>query len=138
MVDAEFVVPWIIKAENDIMAARFLAKTMHPIPTEIVCFHCQQAVEKYLKAFLAYNDQEPPKTHDLMELIKFCNTFDGGFLILSPKCEYLVPFAARTRYPGSIDPDEEDMKIALAYAEDIIELIKRKIPQSHQPLSEKN
>ena len=59
MVDAEFVMPWIEKAENDILTSRFLAETMHPAPAEIICFHCQQAAEKYLKAFLVYNDQEP-------------------------------------------------------------------------------
>ena len=136
MVDAEFVIPWIEKAENDFTAARFLAETMHPMPTEIVCFHCQQAVEKYLKAFLAYNDQEPPKTHDLIELAKLCNAFNDDFLPLCPKCEYLVPFAVRTRYPGGIDPEEEDMKRALAYTQDIIELIKTKIPLSHQPTTD--
>ena len=132
MVDAEFVIPWIKKAENDIEAALFLAETMFPTPIEIVCFHCQQAVEKYLKAYLVYNDQEPPKTHDLTELVKLCNAYDAYFLLLSPKCEYLVPFAAQTRYPGTIDPKEEDMKKALAYARDIIKLVKQKIPLSHQ------
>ena len=105
MVDAEFVIPWIEKAESDILTACFLSEAMHPTPTEIVCFHCQQAAEKYFKAFLIYNDQEPPKTHDLIELAKLCNAFDEDFLLLSPKCEYLVPFAARTRYPGTVDPD---------------------------------
>ncbi|MBI4848150.1 MAG: HEPN domain-containing protein [Nitrospirae bacterium] len=29
-----------------------------------MCFHCQQCIEKYLKAFLIYNESEPPRTHD--------------------------------------------------------------------------
>ena len=128
MADAEFVVPWIQRAENDISAARYLAENMHPKPIEIVCFHCQQAAEKYLKAFLVWNDQEPPKTHDLIELTKLCSNFNEGVLSLSPKCEYLVPFATRTRYPGTSDLRDEDISKALAYAHDIIELVKTKMP----------
>jgi HEPN domain-containing protein len=80
MVDKEFVLPWITKADNDFLSARHLAKNMYPAPTEIVCFHCQQAAEKYLKSFLAYNDQEPPKIHDLVELAKLCGKIDADFL----------------------------------------------------------
>jgi HEPN domain-containing protein len=127
MVDAEFVESWIKKAENDISSAQYLAKNMYPVPTEIVCYHCQQASEKYLKAFLVYNDQEPPKTHDLIELVKLCNNFDENFLLLIQKCEYLIPFATRIRYPGTTDPGDEDMKRALVYAQDIINFVKSKI-----------
>lgn len=127
MVNAEYVEPWIKKAENDISSAHYLAENMYPVPTEIVCFHCQQAAEKYLKAFLVYNDQEPPKTHDLIELAKFCNNFDKEFLLIISKCEYLVPFAVRVRYPSTIDPGDEDMNRALAYAQDIINFVKLKI-----------
>jgi HEPN domain-containing protein len=127
MVDAEFVMPWVQKAENDFSSAQYLAQNMRPVPTEIVCFHCQQAAEKYLKAFLVHNDQEPPKTHDLIELTKLCNEFGMDFSLLLPKCEYLIPFAARTRYPSTGDPDDNDMKIALAYAKDIIEFVKSKM-----------
>ena len=128
MVDMEFVLPWLQRADNDFSIADYLAETMRPVPTEIVCFHCQQAVEKYLKAFLAFNDQEPDRTHDLTELIKRCCEFDTSFSVLNPKCEFLIPFAVRARYPGGIDPEENDMKIALAYAEDIIKFVKTKIP----------
>jgi HEPN domain-containing protein len=127
MVDMQFVLPWIQRAENDISSARHLAENMKPIPAEIVCFHCQQAVEKYLKAFLVYNNQEPLKTHDLTELIKLCSDYSTDFLSLSPKCEYLIPFAVRTRYPGGSDPEDNDMKIALTYAADVIEFVKTKI-----------
>ena len=122
-----YVLPWIERAESDISVAHYIAENMHPVSTEIVCFHCQQAVEKYLKAFLVYNDQEPPKTHDLAELIRQCRTFDADFFELNQKCKFLMPFAVRTRYPGGIDPEENDMKIALIYADDVIRYVKAKI-----------
>ena len=128
MVDLEFIKPWIQKADNDISAARHLAENMYPAPVEIICFHCQQAAEKYLKAFLAYNDQEPPKTHDLVELAKLCNNYNPDFLLLLPKCEYLLPFTSRTRYPGTSDPEDADMKKALVFSQNIIEFVRSKIP----------
>ena len=127
MVDPEFVLPWIQKADNDILSAHYLAENMHPVPTEVVCFLCQQAAEKYLKAFLVYNDQEPPKTHDLSELAKSCCIFNADFSVLYPKCDFLFPFAVRTRYPGGSDPDDNDMKIALSFADEIIKFAKEKI-----------
>ena len=127
MADMEFVLPWTQRAESDISSALHLAETMRPAPSEIICFHCQQAAEKYLKAFLVYNDTEPPKTHDLIELVKLCCGFDPGFSVLSAKCEYLLPFAVHARYPGASDPGDEDTKIALAYAEDITAFVKQKL-----------
>jgi HEPN domain-containing protein len=38
---------------------------LNPIILDIACFHCQQAVEKYLKSFLLYRGQELIKTHNL-------------------------------------------------------------------------
>ena len=84
MVDFEFVEPWIQRAENDISSANFLTEKMYPVPAEIVCFHCQQAAEKYLKAFLVYNDLEPPKTHDLIELARLCSNYDKDFPVIIP------------------------------------------------------
>ena len=42
---------WVLKAEEDIEVARKLAAEAKP-HRDAVCFHCQQAAEKYLKALL--------------------------------------------------------------------------------------
>jgi HEPN domain-containing protein len=129
MVDKEFVLLWITKADNDFLSAQHLAKNMYPAPIEIVCFHCQQTVEKYFKSFLAYHDQEPPKIHDLVELAKLCGKVDADFLQASQKCEYLTPFASQTRYPGSVNPEKADMSRALTFARDLMEFVKSKMPE---------
>jgi HEPN domain-containing protein len=49
------------------------------------------------------------------------------FLLLIPKCEYLLPFATQTRYPTKIELEDEDMKKALSYAQAIIEFVKSRI-----------
>ncbi len=55
---------WVRKAEQDWEAARKLAAETPP-PRDVVCFHCQQAAEKYLKALLQENGLVVPKTHQL-------------------------------------------------------------------------
>lgn len=39
------------------------------VSLDTVCFHCQQAAEKYLKAVLVILDQEIPRIHDLEQLL---------------------------------------------------------------------
>ena len=55
---------WVRKAESDYAVARKLARGSEPHHDEL-CFHCQQAAEKYLKALLEENSQPIPRTHVL-------------------------------------------------------------------------
>ena len=48
---------WIAKALNDYKTAEKLLKLPeNEVITDTLCFHCQQTVEKLLKAFLVEND----------------------------------------------------------------------------------
>lgn len=60
---------WVIKAENDLKNAAHTLKMGKACPTDTVCFHAQQCVEKYLKALLVACGMESPKTHDLGQLV---------------------------------------------------------------------
>jgi HEPN domain-containing protein len=42
---------WIVLADKDLMAAEIILKDDYPL-TNIAAFHCQQTIEKYLKAYL--------------------------------------------------------------------------------------
>ena len=64
---SDLVQEWLKKAKQDLDSAKFLSK-MKPLPKDIIGFHCQQAVEKCLKAFLVLHDIEPPRSHDLLYL----------------------------------------------------------------------
>ncbi|UTC76000.1 HEPN domain-containing protein [Treponema sp. OMZ 792] len=44
---------WYSYAERDLITANHLVKTLHPVPLEIVCYHCQQSSEKFLKGYIA-------------------------------------------------------------------------------------
>ena len=59
---------WVRKAEMDWEVAHKLADGIPP-PRDIVCFHCQQAAEKYLKAILQESGLVVPKTHELADIV---------------------------------------------------------------------
>lgn len=66
----EEVRKWIIKALNDYKTAEKLINlSEEEIITDTLCFHCQQAVEKLLKAFLVNEEIEFGRTHSLMNFI---------------------------------------------------------------------
>ena len=57
---------WMQKGDSDRLNAE---RTVHSAgPYDTACFHCQQAVEKYLKAILAFAGQPIPRTHDLEDV----------------------------------------------------------------------
>ena len=59
---------WIEKAEKDYVAVQWLQQA--PIPDyDIICFHIQQCIEKYLKAWLQAANLPIPRSHDLKELL---------------------------------------------------------------------
>jgi len=65
------VVKWVEKAEKDLLTAQRELSFENPI-TEAVCFHSQQAAEKFLKALLVAHQVYFPKTHSIMELLELC------------------------------------------------------------------
>ena len=59
---------WVVKAENDLTNAAHVLKLAAECPSDTVCFHAQQCVEKYLKALLVLDGIDFPKTHDIERL----------------------------------------------------------------------
>lgn len=114
---------WFDRAQHDWDTANFIL-AMRPVPVEIVCYHCQQAVEKSLKGYLVAHGVEPvPRIHDLTQLCQMCQEKNPGFAGAMEACGYLTVFATQTRYPSSIDPSEVEMNRALSYAKDALALI---------------
>jgi HEPN domain-containing protein len=67
---------------------------------DLVCFHCQQATEKYLKALLEELGQTMPKTHDLLRLLLLLLPSHPSLRRFRRGAEFLSDFAVDTRYPG--------------------------------------
>ena len=65
----ELVRDWLARAGRDLRSARLLAAADDP-PLDIAIYHCQQAAEKSIKAWLQGQDVPFPKTHDLLALVK--------------------------------------------------------------------
>ena len=64
----ELVKEWLRKADNDLLNVENNLNSER-VPTDTVCFHCQQCAEKYLKAYLVYRKIEFPNIHNLLRLI---------------------------------------------------------------------
>lgn len=64
-----------------------------------ICFHFQQAAEKYLKAFIVVNKLDFRPVHNLLELLGTCKKADPYIKELEQACRFLNPFYIDTRYP---------------------------------------
>jgi HEPN domain-containing protein len=95
----EFVRQWLLKAEEDLNAAKSLT-TYGASFLFTVCFHSQQAAEKYLKAFLTYHQVEFPKTHDIDELLDLIAPIEGGLSESLRDVIVLTNYGVDVRYPG--------------------------------------
>jgi HEPN domain-containing protein len=119
------VLEWVGKAENDLTAAYLLAEHKPPLPDQLG-FFCQQAAEKYLKAFLIAEGQMPPRIHDIDALLEICATIDVDFDPLHPVVVGLTEFAVIFRYPGQ-GSDMVTARHALTQTKQVRELVRHKL-----------
>ena len=117
---------WVVKAENDFDAADL---TLHgrdmPI-VDAVCFHSQQCVEKYLKAFLQEHSVRFERTHVLASLLELCLTVDKDFNKIANELDSLEGYAVAIRYPGAVVPTEMAGQAYLV-AEKVRKFIRKKL-----------
>jgi len=109
---------WFYFADADFDSAKILNNAYRK-HSEIICYHCQQAVEKYLKAFLCYNGVIPPKIHVLEILCALCSDFDSSFNNIARDCAYLSPFAVHARYPLEIEITDVNIIKSLEIAQKV-------------------
>lgn len=107
---------WISKAEGDYLVAKREMRARKYQNFDAICFHCQQAVEKYMKAYLLKNGVDFPKTHNLIELLELCLPLDGSFEIQRDLLLELNQYGVRYRYPG-LTAEKEDAKLAVRHME---------------------
>jgi len=122
-VTLEIVRQWLHKADNDLKnISNNLAAV--DVPTDTVCFHAQQAIEKLIKTVLVANGRAVFKTHDLVKLL-------GDVVDLLPvlsefeeQLEEITEYGVGTRYPdGFCDPSIEEAQHAYAVARHIKAII---------------
>lgn len=123
---------WLIKVRHDWSAARKIF-TPDCSETDTAAFHCQQAVEKLLKAYLLSRRVPFERIHDLRRLLDYCAAADGAFETLRNSVEPLTLYAVAFRYPGPADPTRKDVETALAVVQDVWEFVTARLPSETVP-----
>ena len=123
----DLVAEWIKFSDLDLSAAEHLYKTMRPQPLEIICYHCQQSAEKALKAYWIFSGEKPPKTHDLKQLLEFCESNDNEFTTISIACIRLTDYGIQPRYPLEMEVTDGNTFLALQDSKKINEFVKEKM-----------
>ena len=122
---------WILLADKDLGAAEIILKDEHPL-TNIVAFHCQQAIEKYLKAFIIENNISLIMTHDLIKLNGMINEIKH-LGIDEKKLIVLNEVYIDSRYPGDLGlipdgmPTNEQAKEFIEYVKEIKVIINNEL-----------
>jgi HEPN domain-containing protein len=129
-VKAELVRQWLWKADQDISASRELLAGTHPLLYP-VCFHAQQAAEKYIKALLTWGQVEFPKTHIIRNLLGLLGPMFPDIVMYLRDADMLTPFGVDVRYPGDQpEPNLEQARQAVALAEKVRDAILPRLPQA--------
>lgn len=98
MVDTSRYKDWLEKAERDIKSAKILKE--HDCGNDVVAFHCQQSVEKSLKAYLMSKGEGIVSGHSLIYLCKLSEKHDSEFKKYIKDCGFLNQYYIETRYPA--------------------------------------
>lgn len=124
---------WLRKAADDLRGAEIDLAAKPPLPGD-AAFHCQQATEKALKAFLTWHDLPFRKTHDLAEVGQRCVVVDETLEAICREAERLTTFAWIFRYPGDVDePPPEEVADALVLARRVYDAILARLPAELRP-----
>ena len=123
----ELINSWMNKANKDLLSAQHELSFPDAV-TETVCFHCQQAVEKYLKGYLISLGISFAKTHEIGELITKCENKDKEISVFKEEADKLTDYAIEIRYPDDwYEPTLEEAREAFEIATKIKEFIQNKI-----------
>lgn len=123
----ELILKWIEKADHDLGTAILIFKHI-PEYRDTIAFHCQQAVEKYLKGYLLFLDLEFRKIHDLVYLAELIGQKKPLNSDLISKLIELEDYAVEIRYPDSeIQLTNEEILNAIAISKEIREYITNSI-----------
>ena len=119
---------WLAKAKNDLLNADNNLKS-EIIPFDTVCFHCQQAAEKLLKAYLVGNGKQYPFTHDLFMILEKVLPLNTDAEALRDSLSILIPYAVEVRYPDDwYMPSDEDAKEAREAVRKVLNWLENALP----------
>ncbi len=123
----ENVKKWLIKAMEDLKVVEHeMTLPREEVATSAVCFHCQQFVEKVLKAYLTLKNVDFGKTHNLEYLLELCKKQDKDFEKID--VGNLTFYAVNVRYPDEFYiPSYEEARECYELAKKIKDFIETKL-----------
>jgi HEPN domain-containing protein len=108
------------------VAETLLSRSDPPIPYGAICFHAQQAAEKFLKGWLVSRGLRAPRTHDLESLVRVGARLAPSLEEIRDAAARLRPFAVAPRYPGEIpEPGGPEALNAIQRAKAIRDFLER-------------
>ncbi|TSA32994.1 MAG: HEPN domain-containing protein [Porphyromonadaceae bacterium] len=118
---------WIVKGDHDLGTAK-ITYLYIPEYLDTVTYHCQQAVEKYLKAYLIFHSISFRFSHDLVYLLDLIVQKDLDFNNYYDSVSELQGYAVEIRYPNeTIFLSNEKVEKAMVIAKAIRELVTGKM-----------
>lgn len=120
---------WLEFANADLETASFLYDKQYPRQLEIICYHCQQAGEKSIKALYIAKEIPGgiPRKHDLWFLLEQMKNVVDIPESIYDAAEKLDPYAIVFRYPGENRVDDYRAKQAIGLAKTIINWVNQNI-----------
>ncbi len=117
---------WWNYADGDLRLAKQGLRGAQP-PYHTICFLAQSAGEKFLKAYLISKGWELKKTHDLVELLKYCATHYPAFAKLTEEAALLNDYITAGRYPARFlsSINHADAQEAIQAAQKIRRMVKK-------------
>lgn len=118
---------WLDMAIRDLKSAKVLFE--HDCGNDYVAFHCQQAIEKALKALIIYLYATLEQGHSLLYLCKKVMAQREEFSQYLKDCAFVNQYYIETRYPNenAIIVSNEEAENCLNIAENILNAVKEVI-----------
>ena len=117
---------WITRADRDLGTAGFADRSVDGPLSVTTALHCQQAGEKFLKAFLQEQEAAFSNSSRLSGLFESCIALDPSFETLRPTIEQLGGYSIASRYPKASE-SMDFRNEALAFANKVKEFIVGKL-----------
>jgi len=128
---AELAKGWLAKADSDLATADLVMKAGGPSDT--ACYHAKQAIEKCLKAALAFSGVAIPRTHNLEELGDQAAEVMPKLVVDADELAEITPFAVELRYDPDFWPDLDTAKAALSATQRVRSQIVTLLPEAARP-----
>lgn len=114
---------WLRIAQKDLRRVEPLLRLQDP---EAAGFYLQQALEKFLKAFLLSRGWRLKRLHDLEVLLNEALSYDSSLEQFRPACQKITGFYFVERYPAvtEVDLTEEEVRDSLGQVKRLIETLR--------------